>query len=53
MVRKASGKARRNSLSLIKDTVDLMEGIVIGVVGKRLRYKDLVEDNVLPSRVRV
>ena len=34
------------------DTIDQMEGVVEGMVGKRLRYKDLTADNGLPSGAR-
>ena len=34
------------------DTEDQMEGIVAGMVGKRLRYRDLIADNGLPSGAR-
>jgi len=34
------------------DTIDQMEGVIEGMVGKRLRYKDLTADNGLPSGAR-
>ena len=34
------------------DTVDQMTGIVTGMVGKRLRYSDLIADNGLDSGAR-
>ncbi len=34
------------------DTVDMMRSIVTGMEGKRLRYRDLIADNGLPSGAR-
>ena len=34
------------------DTIDQMTGIVAGMAGKRLRYRDLIADNGLPSGAR-
>ena len=34
------------------DTIDQMTGIVVGMAGKRLRYRDLIADNGLPSGSR-
>jgi len=34
------------------DTIDMMENVVSGMVGKRLRYKDLTADNGLSSGAR-
>ena len=34
------------------DTEDQMEGMVAGMVGKRLRYRDLIADNGLPNGSR-
>lgn len=31
------------------DTIDIMAAFAAGVIGKRLRYQDLVADNRLPS----
>ncbi len=33
-------------------TIDIMEAIAEGGIGKRLRYKDLIADNGLPSGAR-
>ena len=35
-----------------RDTIDQMEGVFVGMVGKRLRYRDLIADNGLPSGAR-
>ena len=35
-----------------RDTVDIMEAIAQGGIGKRLRYKELIADNGLPSGAR-
>ena len=34
------------------DTIDMMVVLVRGLVGKRLRYRDLIADNGLPSGAR-
>lgn len=34
------------------DTIDQMQAVVAGMVGKRLRYDDLIADNGLPSGAR-
>ena len=34
------------------DTIDQMEGVVECMIGKRLRYKELIADNGLPSGAR-
>ena len=34
------------------DTIDMMAALVRGVVGKRLRYRELIADNGLPSGAR-
>ena len=34
------------------DTIELMESIAIGMIGKRLTYRDLIADNGLPSGAR-
>ena len=34
------------------DTLDMMRSIAIGMVGKRLRYRDLIANNGLPSGAR-
>ena len=41
---------RHNSRSL--DTIDQMAGVVVGMTGKRLRYRDLIADNGLSSGAR-
>ena len=35
-----------------KDTIDQMATVVQGMEGKRLKYKDLIGDNGLPSGAR-
>lgn len=35
-----------------RDTLDMMRSVAIGMEGKRLRYRDLIADNGLPSRAR-
>ena len=35
-----------------RDTLDMMKSVVIGMVGKRLRYRDLIADNGLDSGAR-
>ncbi len=35
-----------------RDTLDMMRSVVIGMVGKRLRYRDLIADNGLSSGAR-
>ena len=35
-----------------RDTVDQMQSVAIGMAGKRLRYRDLIADNGLPSGAR-
>jgi transposase-like protein len=35
-----------------RDTIDMMRSVVIGMAGKRLRYRDLIADNGLPSGAR-
>ena len=35
-----------------RDTLDMMRSIAIGMAGKRLRYRDLIADNGLPSGAR-
>ena len=35
-----------------RDTIDIMEAIAEGGIGKRLRYKELIADNGLPSGAR-
>ena len=35
-----------------RDTLDMMRSVAIGMVGKRLRYRDLIADNGLPSGAR-
>ena len=35
-----------------RDTLDMMRSVAIGMVGKRLRYHDLIADNGLPSGAR-
>ena len=35
-----------------KDTLEMMESVVEGMDGKRLRYRDLIADNGLPSGAR-
>ena len=35
-----------------RDTLDMMQSVVIGMTGKRLRYRDLIADNGLPSGAR-
>ena len=35
-----------------RDTLDMMQSVVIGMDGKRLRYRDLIADNGLPSGAR-
>ena len=35
-----------------RDTLDMMRSVVIGMEGKRLRYRDLIADNGLPSGAR-
>ena len=34
------------------DTIDQLSGVVTGMVGKRLRYRDLIADNGLPNGAR-
>ena len=34
------------------DTIDQMQHVVAGLVGKRLMYRDLISDNGLPSGAR-
>ncbi len=34
------------------DTIDMMRVLVRGMAGKRLRYRDLIADNGLPSGAR-
>ena len=34
------------------DTIDQMQGVVAGMIGKRLRYDDLTADNGLASGAR-
>ena len=41
---------RHNNRS--KSTIEQMKGFVSGMVGKRLRYKDLIATNGLPSGAR-
>ena len=41
---------RHNNRS--KNTIDQMKGFVSGMVGKRLRYVDLIASNGLPSGAR-
>ncbi len=33
-------------------TLDMMQSVAIGMSGKRLRYRDLIADNGLPSGAR-
>ena len=35
-----------------RDTIDMMQSVAIGMAGKRLRYRDLIADNGLPSGAR-
>ena len=35
-----------------RDTLDMMQSVAIGIAGKRLRYRDLIADNGLPSGAR-
>ena len=35
-----------------RDTLDMMQSVAIGMAGKRLRYRDLIADNGLPSGAR-
>ena len=35
-----------------RDTLDMMQSVAIGMTGKRLRYRDLIADNGLPSGAR-
>ena len=35
-----------------RDTLDIMQSVAIGMAGKRLRYRDLIADNGLPSGAR-
>ena len=35
-----------------RDTLDMMQSVVIGMVGKRLRYRELIADNGLASGAR-
>ena len=35
-----------------RNTIDMMQSVVIGMDGKRLRYRDLTLDNGLPSGAR-
>ena len=35
-----------------RDTLDMMKSVAIGMAGKRLRYRDLIADNGLPSGAR-
>ena len=43
--------AGRNNIRS-RDTLDMMRSLAIGMVGKRLRYRDLIADNGLPSGAR-
>ena len=35
-----------------QDTIDIMVGVAVGFVGKRLRYRELIADNGLDSGAR-
>ena len=47
-VNEFAGKHNRRN----RDTIDQMRGIMSGMVGKRLRYRDLIADNGLPNGAR-
>ncbi len=35
-----------------RDTLDMMQSVTIGMIGKRLRYRELIADNGLSSGAR-
>ena len=36
-----------------EDTIDIMSAVATGMRGKRLRYRELIADNGLPSGARI
>ncbi len=44
--------ADRHNIRPRGDTLDMMQSVIIGMDGKRLRYRDLIADNGLSSGAR-